>query len=301
MIDQLRAIAIFREVVSTGSFRAAARSLKLSPSVISHHVAQLENQLDTALLYRSTRKISLTEDGGRLFAASEKMIDAANEGLDAIDKKTDQPSGRLRLAVTGNLFEKQPFVDHLVTFAKRYPNIDMRVTFSDQRADLIGSEFDLAIRTGWLEDSQYKARKLYQCDHVIIAAPTYMAGRPSPNCVDDLANFSWIKLIQFPINRQLTSKHGEVPKINPHIVMEVDGVVAMCQMVKRGLGLAAVPKHLVEEDLQQKSLITLSPNWALKPISAYAVWPNNVSENSLTQRFIQFLVEQIKLEQGKNR
>lgn len=299
MIDQLRAIAIFHEVVSLGSFRAASRSLKLSPSVVSHHISQLENQLETALLYRSTRKTSLTDDGQKLFAASQRMIEAVNDGLSAIDKKMDEPSGRLHIAVTGNLFEKPPFVDYLVLFAKLHPNVNLQVTYSDHRVDLIGSEFDLAIRTGWLEDSQYKTRKLFQSDHVIIAAPAYMVDKRNPRSIDDLAHFDWVKLNQFPIGRQLTNVNGEVPKLNPNIVIEVNGVVAMCQMVKQGLGLAAVPKHQIEEELREGSLITLSPNWILKPIAGYAVWPNNVRENSLTQRFIQFLVEKIKADRSK--
>lgn len=293
MIDQLRAIAIFREVVDTGSFRAAAKSLKLSPSVVSHHVSQLEQQLGTALLYRSTRKISLTDDGDKLFVASQKMAEAVNQALRDISVTADQLSGRLRLAVPGNMFERPPFIDHVIAFARQHPKVQLAINFSDQRVELIGSELDLAIRSGWLENSQYKARRLYDMDHVIIAAPAYLAGKRSPKTVDDLGKFTWIKLLQLPINRQLTNHHGRLPKINPPIAMEVDGVVAMCQMVKSGLGLAAVPKHVVEDELRDGSLVALSPGWSLKPISVYAVWPNNVSEDSLTLRFVRFLADRL--------
>lgn len=293
MIDQLRAIAIFREVVDAGSFRAAAKSLKLSPSVVSHHVSQLEQRLGAALLYRSTRKISLTGDGEKLFAASQKMFEAVNQGLSEISSATDQPSGRLRIAVPGNMFERPPFVDHLAAFARQYPKIRLAVNFSDQRVDLIGSEIDLAIRSGWLEDSQYKARKLYNVDHIIIAAPTFLAGKQPPKTIDDLGRCNWIKLLQFPINRQITNRSGNVPRINPPIAMEVDSVVAMCQMVKHGLGLAAVPRHVVEDELREGSIIALSLDWKLKPISVYAVWPNNVAEDSLTLRFVRFLVDRM--------
>ena len=92
MEDQLKAMAVFRKVVETGTFRAAAKALDLSPSVVSHHVTQLESILGTALLYRSTRRISLTSDGHRLFEASTKMVEAAQAGLDAIRSRTDQPA-----------------------------------------------------------------------------------------------------------------------------------------------------------------------------------------------------------------
>jgi DNA-binding transcriptional LysR family regulator len=105
MENQLKAMAVFRKVVETGTFRAAAKALNLSPSVISHHVTQLETSLGTALLYRSTRKISLTNDGHRLFDASTKMIEAAQAGLDAIRSRAELPTGRLKVAVTGAVFE----------------------------------------------------------------------------------------------------------------------------------------------------------------------------------------------------
>lgn len=293
MIDHLRAIAIFHEVVKSGSFRAAAKALKLSPSVVSHHVSQLEQRLGTALLYRSTRKISLTENGAVLFEAAQKIMAAATSGIGSIQHQTDLPSGRLRVAVSGNLFERPPFSDHLTDFAKHYPAIKLSLSFSDQRVDLIGSDFDVALRTGWLENSQYKARKLADLEHALVASKGYLFGKPLPKTIDDLSEMDWIGFRQFPINKQLTNTKGEMPRINPEVSIEVDGVVAMCQMAKSGLGLAAVPKVVIQDDLDRGDLIALNPNWPLKPISLYAVWPNNVSEESLTLLFVRFLADRM--------
>ncbi len=293
MIDHLRSMAIFRTVVDAGSFRAAAKLLNLSPSVVSHHVSQLEQQLGTPLLYRSTRKISLTDDGSELFSASQKMVEAASAGLQALHKRSDQPSGRLRVAVAGAVFENPPYIDHLIAFAKHYPKIDLAVSFSDQKIELIGSTFDAAVRVGWLEDSQYKARKLCEIERVLIAAPEYLAGRAMPKELGDLAAWDWIKLSQFPIARQLISKTGEMPKFAPDTAIEVDSVAALCQMAKSGLGIAAVPRFLVKNDLQDGSLIALSPRWDLMAPGAYAVWPNNTTQDSLTLRFVHFLAERL--------
>ncbi len=154
MIDQLRAMAIFRSVVDASSLRAAAKVLGLSPSVVSQHVSQLEDRLGTALLYRSTRKISLTEAGADLLAARRKMVQAANEGLEAVQRRTEHLSGRLRIAAAGNIWEKAPYIDNLVAFARQFPKVELSVSFSDQKVDLLGSEFDVALRIGWLENSQ---------------------------------------------------------------------------------------------------------------------------------------------------
>ena len=90
MIDELRQIAIFAKTIEHGSFRATAQALRLSPSVVSHHVAQLEQRLGTALLYRTTRKLSLTPDGERLLHAAQAMIEAAEAGIQDITNKTEQ-------------------------------------------------------------------------------------------------------------------------------------------------------------------------------------------------------------------
>ncbi|MCP5082619.1 MAG: LysR family transcriptional regulator [Alphaproteobacteria bacterium] len=293
MIDHLRTMAIFRTVVEAGSFRSAAKMLGLSPSVVSHHVSQLEQHLQTALLYRSTRKISLTEDGAELFAASQKMIEAANAGLEAIQRRSDQPSGRLRVAAAGAVFESPPYIDHLIAFSKRYTQVDLTISFSDQKIELIGSTFDVALRIGFLEDSQYKARKLCELERVIIASPDYLAGRAMPKTLEDLASWDWIKLSQFPVARQMASRSGEVPAFDPKVSIEVDSVAALHQMVARGLGLAAVPRFLVKDQLQTGELIALTPNWDLMAPGVFAVWPNNVSADSLTLRFVHFLADRL--------
>ncbi len=286
-------MAIFQTVVEAGSFRAAAKLLNLSPSVVSHHVSQLETHIGTALLYRSTRKISLTDDGAELFAASRKMAAAAQAGLDAIHRRSDQPTGRLRVAVAGAVFENPPYVDHLIAFTKRYPKVDLTISFSDQKIELIGSEYDAAVRIGWLEDSQYLARKLCTIERVLVAAPGYLAGKAMPKAISDLAEWDWIKLTQLPVTKQLVNSNQEVPDFSPSIAVEVDSVSALCQMAMNGIGIAAVPRCLVTSALQTGRLIALSPNWELMAPGAYAVWPNNVSRESLTNRFVQFLADQM--------
>jgi len=192
------------------------------------------------------------------------------------------------------MFERPPFVDHLSAFAGRHPDIRLGICFSDRRADLNGSKLDLAIRAGRLEDSRYKAGKLTEINHVVIASPTYMAGKRRPETIADLAAFDWIRLTQIPINRQLTNRRGEVPNLNPSIALEVDSAVALAQMVKNGMGLAAIPEHVVQEELRSGGVIALPVAWQLKPISVYAVWPGNLPPESLSGRFVQFLVDRFR-------
>ena len=294
MFDQFKTMAVFRKVVETGTFRAAAKALDLSPSVVSHHISQLEANLGTALLYRSTRKISLTSDGHRLFDASNKMVEAAQAGLDAIRSRTERPSGRLKVAVTGAVFENPPYFDHIVAFARAHPGVDLSVSFSDQKIELIGSVYDAAVRIGWLDDSRYKTRKLCDVGRALVASPDYLQGRKLPKSVEDLSTLDWIKLAQFTVNKQLVSKSGDVPTVRPRIAIEVDSAAALRRMALSGMGVAAIPRVLVASDIIDGRLVELKPRWDLMPAGAYVVWPSNVSETSLTLRFVNFLAKQLK-------
>jgi DNA-binding transcriptional LysR family regulator len=289
MFDQMRAMAVFWKVAETGSFRGAAKALGLSPSVVSHHVSSLEDQLGTALLYRSTRRLSLTDAGTALFEASGRMVAAAQDGLDAVRNNADQPFGRLRIAAAGAVFQSPPYFDHLMAFARTYPKAELKISFSDQKIDLLGSAFDVALRIGWVEDSQYKARKLADLGRVLVASPEYLATKPVPRSVDDLSGWAWVKLEQIPINRQLVNSSGAVPQIDPRHVLEVDSVIALCSGARLGMGVAAVPRTLVAGDLRDGRLVALSPNWQLMPVGVYAVWPNNVAADGLPIRFVRFM------------
>src|SRR6185437_2160385 len=152
MIDELRALAIFAKVVEAGSFRSAANALKLSPSVVSHHVAQLEERLGVALLYRSTRQLSLTSEGEKLFNSAKTMLSAAEEGLNSLAFRATEPIGKLNLTVPAML-TKSLLVADIIAFAKTFPKVVLSINFSDIQQELIREGIDLAIRIGDLKDS----------------------------------------------------------------------------------------------------------------------------------------------------
>ncbi len=195
MLDHLKQIAIFAKTVDHGSFREAARVLRLSPSVVSHHVTQLEQQLGTALLYHSTRKLSLTADGERLLAAVRSMIEAAEAGLQAIADQKSQLSGVLRITAPAALGQSM-LVDRFAEFSLANPLVQLSINFTDVRRDLIGEGFDVAIRMGWLKDSTLIARKLFDVRRRLVAGQTYCAKRSKPTSPRDLEDWDWLELGQ---------------------------------------------------------------------------------------------------------
>lgn len=179
MIDELRALAIFAKVVETGSFRSAANALKLSPSVVGHHVSRLEKRLGVALLYRSTRRLSLTHEGEKLFTSTKAMLSAAEKGLDSVAYHASEPTGKLNLTVPAML-TRSPLVSDIAAFAKEFPKVALSINFSDIQQDLIREGIDLAIRIGDLKDSALKSKRLFTMKRKLVVAPALMNEHKSP-------------------------------------------------------------------------------------------------------------------------
>lgn len=193
MIDRLRQMAIFAKTIDHGSFRGAARELRLSPSVISHHISQLEESLGVALIYRSTRKLSLTPDGQRLLAATHKMLEAVERELADLSQSASAPSGELRLTVPSVLSQSH-FIEQIAAFSNAHPRIRLSLDFSDSRRDLIDDGFDIAIRMGPKANASATSRKLFSVERRLVASVDYLASRSVPTDPTDLADWDWLAL-----------------------------------------------------------------------------------------------------------
>ncbi|MEO1338345.1 MAG: LysR substrate-binding domain-containing protein, partial [Myxococcota bacterium] len=213
MFKQLRSIAIFATVVDQGTFRAASRQLGLAPSRISETISGLEKELGVALLYRSTRQLSLTNEGRILYAEAKKMLSAAESGLDAIRPMSSAPHGELRVTAPAFVTQSE-LMDSFAAFAKTYPKINLNLDFSDRRLDLIRDGFDAAIRAGTLEDSELLTRNLGSVERLIVASPEYYASKPEPSHPKDLDDWDWVRFALRPSQIEVTSNDGEIATVN---------------------------------------------------------------------------------------
>jgi len=293
MIDQLRMMAIFQAVAELGSFRSAGKKLNLSPSVISHHVTQLETQLGVALLYRSTRRISLTEAGAELLDAAQRMTGAAQEGLTAMNRRVKDPSGKLSVTLnTGSAHH--PWAELHLRFARAYPKVQLSMNFTDERVPLEGSKFDVALRGSidGLDDSSYKARKLGSAALCFFAAPSYVHARPAPSSIDDLARWDWIKYIDMPW-RDIAATVDEMrPKTEPKVRAVCDSFMMAKNFVLDGQGFMMELFPVVAEDFMSGRLIHVLPDAKLHEIEVFAVFPANTPKDSLANLYIDFLLQQ---------
>lgn len=287
MLDQLRGMAVFAKTVETGSFRAAAKALGLSPSVVSHHVSRLEASLDVVLLYRSTRRIALTDDGAKLYDAARAMMAAADGGVDSVTRRAKSPSGKLVVTAPASL-ARGTLMDDIAAFALAHPRVEIALSVSDVPADLLGARIDVAIRAGTLKDSSFKSKRLFSLPRTLVAAPSYVATRSKPRAPADLAAWDWIRLSSRPA--ELAFGHGaKRATVKFHPRTSADGADAMRELALRGLGVVALPSALVTSDLREGRFVEILPEWQLESPNVYAVWHANAPKSGLAMRFVESL------------
>ncbi len=290
MIEDLKSLLLFAKTVECGSFRQAARSLGVSPSVVSYQISQIEKRYGVALLYRSTRRLSLTDDGEKLLGYARQIIDATERGLDLLSGNAAQPRGRLKISLPA-AFARSPLTMAISKFAMTCPDVEFAIGFSDVHKDLIAEGIDLAIRTGPLEDSSLLSKKIQSVPRRLVASPSYLEKVRQPRTPEDVAELDWIRLAMLPANRKFNRKNGEQRTIDYRYRISVDNVEGMCQVVKGGLGLATLPGFLADEEIKAGKLLELLPEWDVEPLEVFAVWPPNAPRESLTRRLLDYLAD----------
>jgi len=289
MIDELRSMAIFAETIKQGSFRAAAKALKLSPSVVSYQVSQLEKSVGTALIYRSTRSLSLTSEGDVLYLHVLNMLQAAHQGLNQVNSEKQELRGMLTVTLPSALI-KSRINKKIAQFSKLHPYLKLKLFYTDSRQSLIDKGIDLAIRAGSMDDSSLKSKRIGEINRKLVCSYDYWKEKKNPYSIHDLTQWNWIKLEMLPNHRTLVNSEGEKCEISFESNISVNSVEAMTQLCINGLGIATPPDYLIEREIKNNLLIELLPNWQVEPIPLYAVWPNNVSQNSNVKRLLAFIM-----------
>lgn len=256
MLDRLTSMAAFVKVVELGSFIAAATALGLSGPMVGKHVRSLEDHLGTRLLNRTTRRQSLTEFGQTYYEHCRTIIKEI-EALDGLAAdQSREPRGHLRITMPVH-FGRHCVAPILFNLAKRHPAVKFDLSFNDRLVDLAEGNFDLAIRTGKLEDSAMMAsRCVARQQMVVCASPSYLAKHGEPRNVEELNEHTalvyrrtgsaapWI----FPRN------HSCKIKIEPPHRFRFDDLDAIAEAAVAEMGIAWLPYWLVRDRILSGSL-----------------------------------------------
>ncbi len=289
MIDRLRQMAIFAKTIDHGSFRGAARELRLSPSVVSHHVSQLEDILGVALIYRTTRKLTLTREGERLLVATRAMLEAAESELKHLSASATSPSGELRVTVP-SVLSQSTLTDRIAAFTKTYPRIQLSLDFSDARRELIDDGFDFAIRMGPKPRKSPTSRSLFKTMRKLVVASDYAASRPAPKHPMELLDWDWLALTPVQnVPLKFTKAGAKAVSIKPKFRIFTNDAQALYRLSRSGAGLSIIPDFLAADDLAAGRVVHVLPEWNVPSIEVYAVWPANAPKHGLIRLAIDAL------------
>jgi len=268
-MDRLMSMAVFVKTVDLGSFAAAAAALGLSGPMVGKHVRFLEERLGVRLINRTTRRQSLT-DFGRAYYERCRVVLAEAQAADALAAdQLSEPCGKLRVAMPVH-FGRRCVTPILLELAQQYPTLELDLSFSDRIADLAEDGYDLAIRTGDLEDKAgVTARRIARQRMVVCASPSYLEMHGEPRQIEDLSRHhaivyrrSWL----FPRNDQSPM---EVTPVNR---LRLDDLDAIADAATTGMGLAWLPYWLVRERITAGTLVTLLPDQPEFLYDGYALW-----------------------------
>lgn len=289
MNDPLDGVSVFTAVVEAQSFSAAARALRRSKAAVSTQIQRLEDRLGVRLLNRTTRRLSLTDEGRAYYEHCRRIMAEAKEAEDALYSRTTEPRGLLRVNAPmsfGVLHLGQAVAD----FMDLHPELEVQLVLNDRQVDLIEDGFDMAIRIARLPDSSLIARRLAPCRRVIVASPEYWARHGRPTHPNDLAHHEALiydylaepGVWPFKENGQTfdVSVSGRLRANNGEVLL-----AAACA----GLGVDYSPTFFCCDHLINRSLEPVLAEYEADPISIYAVYPHRRHLATRVRTFVDFL------------
>lgn len=274
-MDRLESMAVFVRAVDLGSFAAAAVALDLSGPMVGKHVRFLEERLGVRLLNRTTRRQSLT-DFGRAYYERCRVVLAEADSADALAAdQLAEPRGKLRVTMPTH-FGRHCVAPVLLQLARQYPMLELDLSLSDRFADLAEDGYDLAIRTGALDDKAgVIARRVARQGMVVCAAPAYLQHHGEPRRIEDLVDHQAIvyrRLGQI-VQPWLFAREGQLTQeITPTGRLRLDDLDAIADAAAEGMGVAWLPYWLVRDRIRAGVLVALLPDETRFLYDCYALW-----------------------------
>ncbi len=284
-------LLIFARVAEAGSFSRAAERIGLPKSTVSRRIAFLEEQLGERLMLRTTRRLTLTEFGLQLLEHA-RQVAAEVDAVKALSEyRQARPSGRLRVSMP-NDFATVLLTDMLAAFVALHPAVSLELDLSPRRVDLLGENFDLAVRIGDLpDDTLLAARRIAVFPSGLYAAPAYLAERGEPASPEGLDQHDTLRLL---------GRNGEAASWTlisaerrwegaPPARLVANAPELLINLARAGAGIAAVPDYFAAPSVRRGELRRVLPDWQMPSPTAWVVFPGRRLMPAKTRAFIDML------------
>lgn len=291
--ERLLEMQVFKAVAEQGGFTAAALALEVSQPFVSRTMNSLEKRLGVALLRRSTRQVSLTEEGKIFLASCHRIIGDIELAEGQISSTAGAAAGDLRITAATS-FGMDQVVPLLPRFMEQYPQVKTRLSLSDNLVDIIGSGVDVAIRMGHLQDSMLLARKLCHLQRIIVAAPSYIARHGMPQVPQDLLQHNCLQW-EAPmdhLNNWPFVADGQRMNLEIKGNFRFTSGMSSVEMVLAGVGITRMAEHFALPAIRAGKLVPLLERFQAPDDTAiYAVYAKERHVHPRVRAFVNFLVE----------
>ena len=299
-MDLLAAFRTYVRVAESGSFSAVAREMGATQPAISRQVAALEEHLGARLIQRTTRSLTLTEDGRDLLGHALRVLDTVDEAEAAVGRRHSAPSGLIRLAAPAS-FGRLYVAPRMPRLLVRYPELLVELRMSDGVADLVADGIDLAIRGGAVTDASLVARRIGSSARQVLGSAEYFREYGEPTHPSDLSSHSCVVFLNSPTPFEW-SFEGAAGGTEGEIAVPItgrfrtDSSEAVREAVVGGLGLALVPAWQFAEDLETGRVRPVLQGFQAQPVAIHAVYPSRRNLAPRTRAVIDFLLDEFRLD-----
>lgn len=282
----------FVHVVGAGSFSAAAARMNVSKSLLSKKVTELEKQLGTQLLVRTTRRLNPTDAGQALYQKCERLFSDLEEVQQSVSNLHVVPRGHLRVVCTDILGE-QYIARAAAEICAAHPQLHVDVHVTMRTVDLVAEGYDLAVRYGSLTDSSLKARKVYALPHVVCASPAYLRKHGVPHVVDDLRRHNCVVATFEPCATWHFDVNGRDTEIDLKGNWRSNSGSALVTAAVEGVGICRLPELYVREYLRSGRLVPLLQEFASEPLPVWFVYPSARYTPAKVKLFVEYFAEHV--------
>ncbi len=292
-MDNISRISMFLAVVKHQSFVGAARAMGLTGPALSKQVQALEDQLGVRLLHRTTRHVTLTEEGFLYSEKARKALEDLEEARLQIQELKECPTGSLKVNIP-MAFGQQYLVRPIAGFAKKYPHVSVEVDLDDRRIDMIAEGYDVVVRIGDLKDSSLLIRQLSPCPIILCASATLYNMGKIPDTIENLSTYPAVtySYLGGQPEWRCRNKQGEVFTVPLNTNFTTNNSDMMVEACLQGLGVAQLPIFSVASYLKSGKLVRVLPEYETYPERGiYAVFPQNRHLSTRVRLFIDWLAK----------
>lgn len=291
-MDRIESMKLYCCIIETGQLSLAADQFNLSKGAVSKQLSKLESYLGGRLINRTTRRLAPTEIGLNYYERAKQIIESVAEAECIVNGLTSEPQGLLKINAPMS-FGSHNLGELVAIFQIKYPKVNVNITLSDRKVDLLEEGYDLVIRIAKLEDSSLIARRLALCPIVICASPAYLKENGEPKTPEDLKNHNCLTYAYAHSLKtwSLFNKKGEKKQIAIKGNLEANNGQFLGDAMKHGLGITLIPTFVVEDMIKNHQAKVILPDWQPHSPDISILYPSSKYLSAKVRAFIDTATE----------